>query len=121
MDGSRPESSRKSSSNHAPRSFCERASSYLPPPNIHFQSQFRDLDPESRPDLHAQAEFARSTASVVRFDESRMSLSHPINMASQEAAATPREAVVTEAVAEEHLATDEQLRKEHAAAGSHHG
>ncbi|KAG2033743.1 hypothetical protein BDR03DRAFT_1094176 [Suillus americanus] len=128
MDGSRPEFSRKSSSDHAPRSFRERASSYLPPPNLHIQSQFRGLDPESRPDLHAQAEFARSTASILRFGGSRVSLSHPINVTPQEAAATPREAVVTtreavvtEAIAEEHLATEERLRKEIAAAGSNHG
>lgn len=127
MDGSRPEFPHKSSSDHAPRSFRERASSYLPPPNLHFQSQFRSLDPGSRPDLHAQAEFARSTASIVRHGGSRVSLSHPINV-TQEAAATPREAVVTtreavvtEAIAEEHLATEERLRREHAAAGLNHG
>lgn len=127
MDGSRPEFPRKSSSDHAPRSFRERASSYLPPPNLHFQSQFRGLDPGSRPDLHAQAEFARSTASIVRHGGSRVSLPHPINV-TQEVTATPREAVVTtreavvtEAIAEEHLATEERLRREHAAAGLNHG
>ncbi|KAG2338484.1 hypothetical protein BDR05DRAFT_969182 [Suillus weaverae] len=128
VDGSRPEFPRKSSSDHAPRSFRERASSYLPPPNLHFQSQFRGLDPGSRPDLHAQAEFARSAASIVRHGGSRVSLSHPIDVTPQEAAATPREAVVTtreavvtEAIAEEHLATEERLRKEHAAAGLNQG
>ncbi|KAG2129484.1 hypothetical protein DEU56DRAFT_817317 [Suillus clintonianus] len=127
-DSNRPEFPHKSSSDHAPRSFRERASSYLPPPNLHFQSQFRDLDPGSRPDLHAQAEFARSTASIVRHGGSRVSLSHPINMTPQEVAATPREAVVTtreavvtEAIAEEHLAMEERLRREHAAAGLNHG
>jgi hypothetical protein len=128
MDGSRPEFSHKSSSDNAPKSFRERASSYLPPPNLHSQSQIRGLDPESRPDLHAQAEFARSMASIVRFGGSRVSLSHPIDVTPQEVDATPREAVVTtreavvtEAIAEEHLATEERLRKEHAAAESNHG
>ncbi|KAG1751153.1 hypothetical protein EDB19DRAFT_1675660 [Suillus lakei] len=112
MDDNRPEFSGKSSSDHAPRSFRERASSYLPPPNLHFQSQFRGLDPGSRPDLHAQAEFARSTASIVRYEAAA---------APREAIVTTREAVVTEAIAEEHLATEERLRKERAAAGLNHG
>ncbi|KAG1906688.1 uncharacterized protein F5891DRAFT_476392 [Suillus fuscotomentosus] len=119
MDCSRPAFPRKSFSDHAPRSLRERASSYLPPPNLHFQSQFRGLDPGSRPDLHAQAEFARSTASIVRHGGSQASL-HPNNATSQEAIVTTREAVVTEAIAEEHLATEERLRKEHAAAELNH-
>jgi hypothetical protein len=52
--------------------------------------------------------------SIVRFGGSRVSLSHSIDV-------TPQEAVVTEAIAEEHLATEERLRKEHAAAGPNHG
>ncbi|KAG2153124.1 uncharacterized protein EDB93DRAFT_1136745 [Suillus bovinus] len=127
MDGSHAESRRKSPSDYAPRSIRERASSYLPPSNLHFQSQFRALDPGSRPDLHAQAEFARSTTSIVRHGGSQVSLAHPINGTPQEVATTPgeavvttREAVVTEAIAEEHLATEERLRKEHAAAELNH-
>jgi hypothetical protein len=52
--------------------------------------------------------------SIVRFGGSWVLLSHSIDV-------TPQEAVVTEAIAEEHLATEEQLRKEHAAAGPNHG
>jgi hypothetical protein len=74
------------------------------------QSQLRGVDPGSRPDLHAQAEFVRSTASIIG---SRLSLSHN-NV-------TTREAVVTEAIAEELLATEERLRKEHADAQLNHG
>ncbi|KAG2066463.1 DUF221-domain-containing protein [Suillus decipiens] len=126
MDGNRPQFPHKAPSSHAPRSFRERASSYLPPPNLQSQSQLRGLDPGSRPDLHAQAEFTRSTASIVGYGGSQVSLSH-IKVIPQEAVATPREAVVTtreavvtEAIAEEHLATEERLRREYAAAGLNH-
>jgi hypothetical protein len=46
--------------------------------------------------------------SIVRFGGLRVLLSHSIDV-------TPQEAVITEAIAEE------QLRKEHAAAGPNHG
>jgi hypothetical protein len=108
-DGDRHEFPRKISFDRLPRS-RERAYSYLPPPNPHLQSQLRGVDPGSRPDLHAQAEFVRSTASIIG---SRLSLSHN-NV-------TTREAVVTEAIAEEQLATEERLRKEHADAQLNHG
>ncbi|KAG0700120.1 hypothetical protein DFH29DRAFT_933566 [Suillus ampliporus] len=127
MDDSRPEFPHKSSSGHVPRSSRERALSYLPPPNPHLQSQFHGVDPGSRPDLHAQVEFARSTASIVRYGGSRISLPQPSNATPQEATVIPREAVVTtreavvtEAIAEEQLAAEERLRKEQAAAGLNH-
>lgn len=114
MDGGLPKfpfPRKSSSSESVPRS-RERAYSYLPPPNLHFQSQFHGVDPGSRPDLHAQAEFVRSTASIMH-GGSRVSLP-PSNV-------TTREAVVTEAIAEEQLATEERLRKEHADAQLNHG
>ncbi|KAG1745993.1 uncharacterized protein EDB91DRAFT_1120093 [Suillus paluster] len=116
-DGDRPEFPRKLSSGHLPR-FRERTSSYLPSPNPLFQAQFHGVDPGSRPDLHAQAEFAHSTASIVRHGGSRVSLPHPSNVMPQEATAIPREAVVT---TQEAVAIEERLRKEQAAAGLNHG
>jgi hypothetical protein len=50
---------------------------------------------------------------IVRFGGLQVLLSHSINV-------TPQEAVVTEAIME-HLAMEEWLRKEHAAAGPNHG
>ncbi|OAX42854.1 DUF221-domain-containing protein [Rhizopogon vinicolor AM-OR11-026] len=115
IDGSRPEFPfpRKLSFERVPARSRERAISYLPPPNLHLQSQYHGVDPGSRPDLHAQADFARSMASIMH-GGSRATLPHPANV-------TTREAVVTEAIAEEQLATEERLRKEQAHAQLHRG
>lgn len=113
MDGGHPEFTRKSSSDGVTRSSSERAPQCLPPLNLDSQSQFRGVDPGSRPDLHAQAEFARSTGSIMH-GGSRASLPHP-------ASVTTREAIVTEAIAEERLATEERLRKEEADAKTNNG
>ncbi|KAH7928412.1 hypothetical protein BV22DRAFT_207268 [Leucogyrophana mollusca] len=88
-----------------------RVSSYLPPVDIPRRSQvhIRGLDPGSRPDLHAQAEFARSAASVTDNALSAVTLSRTNNVST-------REAVVNEVIVEEQLATEERLKREEAQA-----
>ncbi|OJA09613.1 hypothetical protein AZE42_01404 [Rhizopogon vesiculosus] len=115
IDGSRSQFPfpRKSSFECVPARSRERAISYLPPPDLHPHSQYHGVDPGSRPDLHAQADFARSMHSIMH-GGSRATLPHPANV-------TTREAVVTEAIAEEQLATEERLRKEQAHAQLHRG
>ena len=110
-----PEFPRISSSDRDMRPTRDRAISDLPPPNLHLPSQFHGVDPGSRPDLHAQTEFVRSTASIVHSASgSRVSLPHPTPV-------TPREAIITEAIAEEQLAAAERLKREQAEARPNHG
>ncbi|KAL4081093.1 hypothetical protein J3A83DRAFT_4204650 [Scleroderma citrinum] len=92
------------SSGEPPR---QRAMSMLPPAG-HQDSPtqvYATSDPASRPDLHAQAELIRSTASVVARG-SRVSVGN----------VTTGEAVLNEAIAEEQLAAEARLKKEEAEA-----
>ncbi|EGN98239.1 hypothetical protein SERLA73DRAFT_169263 [Serpula lacrymans var. lacrymans S7.3] len=75
-----------------------------PPP-----SAFRNGDPSARPDLHAQAEFARSTLSLGGHANSRGTLAHPSNISTQEA-------VVNEVIVEEQLVVEERMKYEQAEA-----
>ncbi|KAH7915420.1 hypothetical protein BJ138DRAFT_1189738 [Hygrophoropsis aurantiaca] len=88
-----------------------RTSSYLPPLDINQRSQmhFRGVDPGSHPDLHAQAEFLRSAATLATV----ASRSRTNNVST-------REAVAHEVIVEEQMAAEARLKKEGAEVSKPH-